>query len=52
MLNAVDWTGLLVLGGVIVSAFIAGLSTGLRYGDLRERVAKIEEWMRDRHNGK
>lgn len=42
MLNAVDWTGLFILGGVIVGSFLLGLKFGLGIGDLRERVTKLE----------
>jgi hypothetical protein len=42
--NSVDWTGLFVLGGVIAAAFLIGLRMGLGWGDLRERVAKLEAW--------
>jgi hypothetical protein len=44
MANAVDWTALFVLGGVIAAAFLVGLRMGLGWGDLRERVAKLEAW--------
>jgi hypothetical protein len=44
MANAPDWTALFILGGVIAAVFIAGLRMGLGWGDLRERVAKLEAW--------
>jgi hypothetical protein len=44
MANAVDWTALFVLGGVIAASFLIGLRMGLGWGDLRERVARLEAW--------
>lgn len=44
MLNAVDWTGLFILGGVLVGAFAAGFTTGVNWGDVRRRVQALEAW--------